>query len=108
MFLQEQAIGQDSHMMRRVLSQYILDCRAKIGINKGLAAGKIKEMAAQSRSLVAYLLDNYGQDSMLRLLELFKQGNTCDEALKAIYGLDMDSLDQKWQRSLATEETLAL
>jgi hypothetical protein len=63
---------------------------------------------AQSRSLVAYLLDNYGQDSMLRLLELFKWGNTCDEALKAIYGLDTDSLGQKWQRSLAIEETLAL
>lgn len=63
---------------------------------------------AQSRSLVAYLLDNYGQASMLCLLELFKQGNTTDEALKAIYGLDTDKLDQEWQRSLAAEETPAL
>lgn len=57
---------------------------------------------AQSRSLVAHLLNNYGQDSMLRLLELFKQGTTCDEALKAIYDLDMDKLEQDWQRSLVT------
>jgi len=57
---------------------------------------------AESYSLVEYLLNNYGQDKMLNLLTLFKQGNTYDEALTAVYGFDVDGLDARWRETLTT------
>ncbi|MFO7996706.1 MAG: peptidase MA family metallohydrolase [Dehalococcoidia bacterium] len=59
---------------------------------------------AQSYSLVEYLLDDYGQDKMLGLLTLFKQGNTHDEALTEVYGFDIDELDANWRATL-TDQT---
>ena len=56
---------------------------------------------AQSYSLVEYLLVNYGQDSMTELLTLLTEGNTYDDALRAVYGFDMDGLDAGWQQTLA-------
>ncbi|MGA8849682.1 MAG: peptidase MA family metallohydrolase [Dehalococcoidia bacterium] len=55
---------------------------------------------AESYSLVEYLLDNYGQDRMLDLLALFKQGSTYDEALTEVYGFDIDGLDARWRATL--------
>jgi len=56
---------------------------------------------AQSYSLVEYLLDNYGQDKMLDLLALLKQGSTYDGALTDVYGFDIDGLDVRWRATLA-------
>jgi hypothetical protein len=62
---------------------------------------------AQSYSLVEYLLDNYGQDRMLDLLTLFKQGSTYDEALTEVYGFDIDGLDSRWQATLTSHAVIA-
>jgi hypothetical protein len=51
---------------------------------------------------VEYLLDNYGQDKMLDLLALLKQGSTYDEALTEVYGFDMDGLDARWRATLTS------
>ena len=55
---------------------------------------------AQSYSLVEYLLDNYGQESMLDLLAILKEGSTYDEALTEVYGFDIDDLDARWRATL--------
>jgi len=57
---------------------------------------------AQSYSLVEYLLDSYGQDKMLDLLTLLKQGRTYDEALTEVYGFDINDLDARWRATLMT------
>ena len=57
---------------------------------------------AESYSLVEYLLDNYGDEKMLDLLTIFKQGSTYDEALTTVYGFDIDGLDRRWRESLET------
>jgi len=62
---------------------------------------------AQSYSLVEYLLDNYGQDSMLDLLTIFKQGSTYDEALTEVYGFDIDGLDARWRATLTSYMVIA-
>jgi len=62
---------------------------------------------AQSYSLVEYLLDNYGQDSMLDLLTILKQGSTYDEALTEVYGFDIDGLDARWRATLASHTVIA-
>ncbi len=55
---------------------------------------------AESYSVVRYLTDNYGSAKLLALLDAFKQGSTVDEALKQIYGFDMDGLNETWRASL--------
>jgi hypothetical protein len=58
---------------------------------------------AESQSLVEFLIKNYGKDKMLRLLGLFKAGNTCDEALTEVYGFDQDGLDTLWQKYITSQ-----
>ncbi len=58
---------------------------------------------AESYSLVQFLIDNYGSDKILELLDVFKEGSTCNEALLQVYGFDMDSLDELWRESLGLE-----
>jgi len=62
---------------------------------------------AESYSLVKYLLDNYGQEEMLNLLILFKQGNTYDEALSQVYGFDIEGFDARWRETLTTSDVIA-
>ena len=52
---------------------------------------------AQSRSLVEFLISNYGSDRMLELLNIFRQGSTYDGALEKVYGFDMDGLNALWR-----------
>jgi len=63
---------------------------------------------AQSYSLVEYLLDNYGQDRMLELLTILKQGSTYDEALTEVYGFDIDGLDALWRGTLASHTVISV
>ncbi|MEN8615374.1 peptidase MA family metallohydrolase [Dehalogenimonas sp. THU2] len=52
---------------------------------------------AESYHAVKYLIDKYGQDKLLRLLDTFAGGATADSALMVVYGFDMDGLDEEWQ-----------
>ncbi len=52
---------------------------------------------AESRHIVSYLIEKYGQDKMRQLLETFAKGATTDDALSAVYGFDMDGLNTEWQ-----------
>jgi hypothetical protein len=63
---------------------------------------------AQSYSLVEYLLDSYGQDKMLELLTILKQGSTYDEALTEVYGFDIDGLDASWRGTLASHTAISV
>lgn len=58
---------------------------------------------AQSRSLVEFLITNYGSDKMLELLNTFRQGSSYDNALEKVYGFDMDGLNSLW-RDYVTEQ----
>lgn len=64
------------------------------------AAAEAELCYAESYSVVQFLLDSYGSDNMLELLEVFKEGSTYDDALLAVYGFDMDGLNSLWRESL--------
>lgn len=51
---------------------------------------------AQSREIVSYLIDEYGREMMFDLLNTFQRGAGYDEALEAVYGFDMDGLNERW------------
>ena len=53
---------------------------------------------AESQSIVAFLIQNYGKDKMLQLLNLFTEGSTYDDALTQVYGFNQDGLDAAWQK----------
>jgi hypothetical protein len=52
---------------------------------------------AESYEVVSYLINEYGRDKMLELLQTFAQGSGYDEALTKVYGFDMDGLNIEWQ-----------
>ncbi|MCJ7604959.1 MAG: peptidase MA family metallohydrolase [Dehalococcoidales bacterium] len=60
---------------------------------------------AESYELVTYLLEEYGRDKMLALLETFARGSGYDEALLSVYGFDMDGLNTEWLASLEAVTT---
>jgi hypothetical protein len=51
---------------------------------------------AESYKIVTYLIEEYGSEKMLELLNTFKQGSGYDEALIKVYGFDMDELNTLW------------
>jgi hypothetical protein len=55
---------------------------------------------AESYEVVTYLINEFGREKMLALLNTFEQGSGYDEALNKVYGFDMDSLNAKWKASL--------
>jgi hypothetical protein len=55
---------------------------------------------AESHSIVEFLIDSYGSEQFLYLLDLFKQGVTDDEALLQVYDFDTDGLNEAWRASL--------
>jgi len=60
---------------------------------------------AQSYYIVTYLIDTYGQDKMLTLLDTFGEGAGYDEALEKVYGFDMDGLNEEWRASIGVPVT---
>ena len=55
---------------------------------------------AQSYSVVNFMLETYGQEKMSQLLTALSNAEPVDDALIAIYGLDIDGLDAAWRESL--------
>ena len=54
----------------------------------------------QSRSVVKYMIDNYGQEKMYILLNNLSLQMTLDEALMDAYGFDLSTLDLNWRESI--------
>ena len=57
---------------------------------------------AESVSIVAYLINQYGSTKMNELLDTFQQGSSYDGALQTIYGFDMDGLFTQWKAWLSS------
>ncbi|MCX7912280.1 MAG: peptidase MA family metallohydrolase [Dehalococcoidales bacterium] len=55
---------------------------------------------AESYEIVDYLIRSFGQEKMLSLLNVFREGCGYDEALGRIYGFDMDGLHARWVSAL--------
>ena len=57
---------------------------------------------AESVSIVAYLINQYGSNKMNQLLDTFQQGSSYDGALQTIYGFNMDGLFTQWKAWLSS------
>ena len=55
---------------------------------------------AQSGVVVEFIIDTYGKEAMARLLQIFSEGSTYDDALLAALGVDTYGLDNAWRASI--------
>lgn len=55
---------------------------------------------SQSYSVVDYLLTSYGREAMQQLLLTLADGVGTDAALEAVYGFNVDGLEQAWRADL--------
>jgi hypothetical protein len=62
----------------------------------------------ESNSIVTFLIQKYGKDKMVQLLNVFHQGSGYDEALQQVYGFDQDGLDALWRQSIGASTSTAL
>ena len=50
----------------------------------------------KSVSVVAYLIEEYGEDNFRRLLHRLSRSDSIEDALLSVYGFDVDGLDRRW------------
>ncbi|MDP9363740.1 MAG: peptidase MA family metallohydrolase [Chloroflexota bacterium] len=55
---------------------------------------------AQSLSLVEHILDVHGTDGMARLIAVFREGVSFDDAVRRALGISLDELDAEWRGGL--------
>jgi hypothetical protein len=63
---------------------------------------------AESYSIVSYLIDTYGRESMIELLEAFQSGYRYDSALLRVYGFDADGLEVEWRADVGASAVSSL
>ena len=59
----------------------------------------------KSLSVVAFMIDRFGETQFQRLITELGQGSTMDIALTRVYGFDIDGLDARWAGEIATKRT---
>ena len=52
---------------------------------------------AESYSLVEFILDQYGEEKMTQLIDIFTEGAYYDDALQEALGVDTDGLEDAWR-----------
>jgi len=73
-----------------------------LGYKPDSADGRLIQVG-QSLSVVEFLISNYGEDRMARLLEAIKARGDIDLALEQAYGLSQSDLDHKWRLSVGLD-----
>ncbi len=62
---------------------------------------------AVSYSVVNFLVERYGRQTMSALLDSLQRGETIDAALTALYGFDVDGLEDAWRAAIGAAPRLA-
>jgi hypothetical protein len=52
---------------------------------------------AESYSLVEFILDQYGEEKLTQLIDIFTEGAYYDDALQEALGVDTDGLEDEWR-----------
>ena len=61
----------------------------------------------KSLSVVAFMIDEFGEDRFQRFIGQLSSGNTMDASLTNVYGFDVDGLDARWAGQSAVSDTPA-
>lgn len=91
----EEAIRTDSILPVRTLSGRFSEVSDKANLSY-----------SESYSIVTFLINRFGREKMNALLIALRDGNTVDEALRAVYGFDVDGLEDQWRGSIGAKARL--
>ena len=84
----DRAIRRDELISVRSLSAYVGD------------ASLVDLYYGEAYSLIAFMLDTYGQEKVAELLDVLEDGTLPEDALNRVYGFGLDELDNQWRASL--------
>jgi len=102
--LAEHAEGKMPDYLQNMLSRAIRE-KSLISV-RSLSSGFPTDPAgaylayAESSSIVAFLLEEYGWEQIRQLLAAFKDGATYDAALLQVYSFDTAGLEAEWKRHI--------
>ena len=57
----------------------------------------------QGRSVVEYMIDEFGQERMPQLLATLGTGIGIDASLRNVYGFELDGLENRWRESIGAD-----
>lgn len=58
---------------------------------------------AQSLSVVQYIVDTYGETGLSKLIAVFREGVSYDEAVERALGIGLDDLDEAWRAAVPAQ-----
>ncbi|PWH17471.1 MAG: hypothetical protein DDG60_01970 [Anaerolineae bacterium] len=70
-------------------------------------ADKANLSYSQSYSIVKFLVETYGQPKMNELLLALRDGTPIDDALRQVYGFDVEGLEDAWRAAIGAKPRLA-
>jgi hypothetical protein len=85
----EQAIRDDALISLRVLNSPFPDQRDRAILSY-----------AESNSLVEYIIAEHGADKLGELLSVFAVGAHYDDAMQAVFGVDMNGMEDQWREHI--------
>jgi hypothetical protein len=68
--------------------------------NMGSIPGRPRDVSAfyaQSRSVVRFMMDSYGEDRMAAMLKAIDGGQRIERAVQETYGMSLDELEREWR-----------
>ena len=92
--------NQREALARAVQSGQLLSVRSLSSASSGAQPERVALFYGQSYSLVAFLVESYGEEQFARLFQTFKEGATTAEALEQVYGFNQDGLENAWRESI--------
>jgi hypothetical protein len=73
----------------------------------GSISGTVGVYYGQSGSIIAYLVETYGEAKFADLMRVFKEGATPNDAFEQVYGFDALGLENEWRASVGLEPRVA-
>jgi hypothetical protein len=99
-YAEDQPDQADISLVKKALSQGELPSLSSLAAGFSAYSERASLSYAESSQVVTYLIKQNGAQAMGRLLDGLHSGETIDEDLKQVYGLDTDGLDAAWRVSM--------
>jgi hypothetical protein len=100
-YAQEEPLGnQRSALDQAIASGDVFSVRSLSSASSGALADRVSLYYGQSWSLVAFLIETYGEEKLGDLFAAFAAGLNDDDALTQVYGFDQDGLENAWRESV--------
>jgi hypothetical protein len=92
--------GQGGALERAIEQDDVFTVRQISSSSAGGLGNRVELFYGQSYSIVAFLIDEYGEAKFAQLFQAFNEGASTEEALEQVYGFDQDGLDNAWRASV--------